>query len=133
MVSYKLRNKEMAATRDWIPKQIDKFKIFADNLCKRTRDNAWAWHLVAGEVSRLRFFRPNYNRSFNLLIVRCISRCGVLLLSSRRDLTNKKLVDYSLSVPYGMTMRDGCFVGKSVLNKRITPSFFRCFKEAAQL
>ena len=133
MVSYKLRNKEMAATRDWIPKQIDKFKIFSDNLCKRTRDNAWAWHLVAGEVSRLRFFRPNYNRSFNLLIVRCISRCGVLLLSSRRDLTNKKRVDYSLSVPYGMTMWDGCFVGESVLNNRIIPLFFRCFKEAALL
>ena len=54
----------MAVTRDWIPKQIHTFKIFADNLCKRVRDNAEAWHLDADEVNNLLSLRLKFNKYF---------------------------------------------------------------------
>ncbi len=59
----------MAVTRDWIPKQIHKFKIFADNLCKRVRDNAEAWHLDAEEVSKLLSLRLKFNKYYKISTV----------------------------------------------------------------
>ena len=56
----------MAVNRDWVPKQIDKFKIFADNLCKKAKDNAGKWQLDAGEVASLLVLRAIFNRYYRI-------------------------------------------------------------------
>ena len=60
----------MAVTRDWIPKQIHTFKIFADNLCKRVRDNAEAWHLDADEVNNLLSLRLKFNKYYKISTIK---------------------------------------------------------------
>jgi len=60
----------MAVTRDWIPKQIHTFKIFADNLCKRVRDNAEAWHLDVDEVSNLLSLRLKFNKYYKISTIK---------------------------------------------------------------
>ncbi len=54
----------MAVIRDWIPKQINKFKIFADNICKLASSNAMDWHLDADEISKLLALRLIFNRYY---------------------------------------------------------------------
>ena len=56
----------MAVNRDWVPKQIDKFKIFGDNLCKRVNDNIENWHLDAEEVAALLVRRVEFNRYYKI-------------------------------------------------------------------
>lgn len=56
----------MAVTRDWVPKQIDKFKIFADNLCERVGDNFEDWHLDADEVAALLMWQIVFNGYYKI-------------------------------------------------------------------
>ena len=72
----------MAVTRDWIPKQIHKFKVFADNLCKRVKDNAEAWHLDANEVTKLLSLRLKFNR--------CYKKSTIKNTHSLADIDNTK-------------------------------------------
>ena len=60
----------MAVTRDWIPKQIDKFYIFANNLCKRATTNASKWHLDADELAALLGLQTTFNRYYEITSVR---------------------------------------------------------------
>ena len=52
-VSFHHKNNTMAVTRDWIPKQIHKFKVFADNLCRRVSKNVDTWQLDVDEAAEL--------------------------------------------------------------------------------
>jgi|GEM_PF-1035680 len=56
----------MAVTRDWIPKQIDKFKIFADNLCERANKYAAKWNLDADEVALLLTWQVTFNGFYKI-------------------------------------------------------------------
>ena len=60
----------MAVTRDWVPKQIDKFKIFADNLCERVSHNFENWHLDADQVAALLVFQAEFNRYYKISSVK---------------------------------------------------------------
>ena len=73
----------MAVTRDWIPKQIDKFKIFADNLCERANKYAEKWHLDAEEVATLLVWQGTFNGFYK------ISR--VKNMHSSQDIKNTKI------------------------------------------
>lgn len=60
----------MAVTRDWIPKQIHKFKVFADNLCKRASKNSVNWHLDSDEVTALLGWQRKFNRYFKISTIK---------------------------------------------------------------
>ena len=60
----------MAVNRDWIPKQMDKFKIFGDNLCKRIVDNAAKWHLDGNEIAALLALQVIFNKYYAITCVR---------------------------------------------------------------
>ncbi len=56
----------MAVTRDWIPKQIDKFKIFGDNICKNCQKNAEKWNLIVKEVNDLLVLQQKFNDFYSI-------------------------------------------------------------------
>jgi len=60
----------MAVTRDWIPKQIDKFKIFADNICDRSSVNAAKWHLIQNEIDKLILLQKKFNKYYKITSVK---------------------------------------------------------------
>ncbi len=60
----------MGVTRDWIPKQIDKFKIFADNLCDRASVNALKWHLIQDEIDKLILLQKKFNIFYKITSVK---------------------------------------------------------------
>lgn len=56
----------MAVTRDWIPKPINKFKIFGDNICKNCQKNADKWGLIIKEVIDLLVLQKKFNDFYGI-------------------------------------------------------------------
>lgn len=56
----------MTVIRDWVPKQIDKFYIFGNNLCKRVKANAGKWHLDMDEIDVLLALQAIFNEYYKV-------------------------------------------------------------------